>query len=245
MVRSRRINSAPEGRVRKLARKHTPIVDALVLKQYWGVEISTRGAKVIVPVPVVMHQTLHAVRLSANAAWLREICFGAKYPGAESMAAIRIALMETRSRVVHTAAAVLEAEGGNEYAGECGGDGGRAALGMSDDDVDSDAVDDDDDLDPDAKGDEYRRVGVHLRPWISVTIHDTVCQIVRCKRQAMLLHATSEGLSAFAGAIHAIRKRAANDQTVIKPYKTFPHELTFDVVFTDPADKLRFRYVED
>ena len=58
----RRPSSVPEGRCRKLARKHTPIAETLKLKQYWCVELPGRlGVKILVPVPVVTHQSLNAV----------------------------------------------------------------------------------------------------------------------------------------------------------------------------------------
>ena len=240
-------DGAHTGRPRKLARRHTPLMEGFVLKQYWGVELEDKGT--VVRVPVITHQTLNAVKLTPQAKWLREICFGAKYPNSDSLAAIRMTLTDIRHKAVHNAAQVLDAENvTGTYAGEAGGDGGMAALGMSDhesDTADFDADDVDDDVDPDAEDSEFRRVGVHMRPWISIAIHDTLCQIVLLKKPQLLIHTTNESLLAFALAVHADRKRVKNGQTLIKPHKSFQTQLTFDRVFTGVHERARFKYIED
>ena len=121
-------------------------------------------------------------------------------------------------------------------------------MNMSDDEDDAaptDADDDDDELDPDDGGDDFRNISVHLRPWISVTIENKVCQIVLLRRPAMLLHASSDGLGAITTAMRVAKKRVKDGQALIKPFRAFPGQLSFDDVFTDPADKSRFTYVED
>ena len=60
-----------------------------------------------------------------------------------------------------------------------------------------------------------------------------------------MIHATTDCLAAVALAVQANRTRVKNGQALIKPYKTFPSQLTFDSVFTGAHDRARFKYMED